>query len=56
MEVAKRVMLENFKLPSLSDALYYHADYVNPQWRLERITKVGTHIFYRPYPKKDNNV
>lgn len=47
-EVAKKVMLENFRLDTLNDALYYHADYVNPRWRLERITKIGTHIFYRP--------
>jgi len=47
-EVAKKVMLENFRLKSLEDALYYHADYVNPRWRLERIEKIGTHIFYKP--------
>ena len=30
------------------DALYYHADYVNPPARTyERIAKVGRHIFYR---------
>jgi spore germination cell wall hydrolase CwlJ-like protein len=26
--------------------LYYHADYVNPNWKLKRIAKIGTHIFY----------
>jgi spore germination cell wall hydrolase CwlJ-like protein len=31
--------------------LYYHADYVNPQWRLEKIGKIGTHIFYSEKPK-----
>jgi spore germination cell wall hydrolase CwlJ-like protein len=46
-EVAKKVMLENFRLQILNDALYYHADYVNPRWRLEKIDKIGTHIFYR---------
>jgi len=45
-EVAKKVYLEGFKLPSLEPALYYHADYVSPNWRLERITKIGAHIFY----------
>lgn len=44
--VAKMVFLENFKLESLDHALYYHADYVNPNWKLKRITKIGTHIFY----------
>ena len=47
-EVAKKVYLEGFRLDSLKDALYYHADYVNPRWKLERINQIGTHIFYRP--------
>lgn len=47
MEVAKKVLLEGFRLPSLHDAMYYHADYVNPGWKRERITKIGRHIFYR---------
>jgi spore germination cell wall hydrolase CwlJ-like protein len=47
MEVAKKVMLEKFRLNSLDEALYYHADYVNPRWRLERIEKIGAHIFYK---------
>jgi spore germination cell wall hydrolase CwlJ-like protein len=47
-EVAKKVMLEKFRLPGLHDALYYHADYVNPKWKLERIEKIGRHIFYKP--------
>ena len=50
-EVAKRVLLEGFRLPGLADALFYHADYVNPQWRLDRITQIGAHIFYRPRTK-----
>lgn len=45
--VAKKVLLEGFRLDSLNDAIYYHADYVNPRWPYERITKVGAHIFYR---------
>jgi spore germination cell wall hydrolase CwlJ-like protein len=48
MTVAKQVLLEGFKLPSLDEALFYHADYINPNWRYDRITKVGTHIFYKP--------
>jgi spore germination cell wall hydrolase CwlJ-like protein len=47
-EVAKRVLLEGFRLPSLEEAIFYHADYVNPRWRYERIQQIGTHIFYRP--------
>lgn len=28
-------------------ALYYHADYVNPRWKLDVTTKIGRHIFYK---------
>jgi spore germination cell wall hydrolase CwlJ-like protein len=45
--VAKKVLLEDFKLDILKDALYYHATYVNPQWKLDKIGKIGQHIFYR---------
>jgi len=44
--VAKKVLLENFRLPSLSNALYYHADYVYPNWKMPKIEKIGRHIFY----------
>ncbi len=46
-EVAKKVLLENFRLPSLSEAMYYHADYVNPKWGKPKITQIGRHIFYK---------
>jgi spore germination cell wall hydrolase CwlJ-like protein len=51
MIAAKRVLLENYRLPSLETALYYHADYVNPNWRLQKLTKIGRHIFYAPREK-----
>jgi spore germination cell wall hydrolase CwlJ-like protein len=44
--VAKMVYLENFKLETLHKALYYHADYVNPNWGKKKVTKIGAHIFY----------
>lgn len=46
-EVAKKVLLEGFRLDSIKDALYYHADYVSPNWRYKRVAKIGTHIFYK---------
>ena len=46
-KVAKKVLLEDFRLDIMKDALYYHADYVNPQWGKEKIGKIGRHIFYR---------
>ena len=36
------------KMPDVTEgALFYHADYVNPRWKLERTTKIGRHIFYK---------
>jgi len=45
--VAKKVLLEGFRLDSLNEALYYHAIYVKPQWPYQKITQIGNHIFYR---------
>ena len=47
MEVAKKVLLENFRIQSLNNSLFFHADYVSPGWRKERIMKIGRHIFYK---------
>lgn len=47
MQVAKKVLLEGFRLPSLTEAMYYHATYVSPGWKREKITKIGNHIFYK---------
>jgi spore germination cell wall hydrolase CwlJ-like protein len=47
MAVAKKVLLEGFRLDVMKEALYYHANYVNPQWNLEKIGTIGNHIFYR---------
>lgn len=46
-------MLLNFERHTdvTNGATYYHADYVNPGWNLQRETKIGRHIFYRS--KKD---
>ena len=45
-EVAKKVLLENFRMPGYKDALYYHAVYVNPGWNLKRLGQVANHIYY----------
>jgi hypothetical protein len=47
MEVAKKVLLEGFRLPDLKQALYFHGDYINPGWKRERVAKIGRHIFYK---------
>jgi spore germination cell wall hydrolase CwlJ-like protein len=45
-EVAKKVLLEGFRLPSMKNALYFHADYVTPQWGKPKVGQFGRHIFY----------
>jgi spore germination cell wall hydrolase CwlJ-like protein len=43
---AERVYLE--EAPDVTHgALFYHANYVNPRWNLQRVIKIGAHIFYR---------
>jgi hypothetical protein len=32
-------------------AMYYHANYVNPGWKLTKITQIGNHIFYKENKK-----
>lgn len=54
-EVAKKVLLEGFQLGVLKEALYYHANYVNPQWQLDKIGSIGNHIFYKPKQKGNRN-
>lgn len=47
MIVAQKVLLEDYRLPSLKDAMYFHGDYINPGWKREKIAKIGNHIFYK---------
>jgi len=46
MEVAKKVLLEGFRLPDLKNALYFHGDYIQPGWNKKPVAKIGHHIFY----------
>ena len=46
MAVAKKVLLEGFKLDGLKEAMYYHNDQVHPQWGKQKIATIGHHIFY----------
>jgi len=47
MEVAKKVLLEGFRLDIMKQAMYFHGDYVNPNWGKSKIGQIGRHIFYR---------
>ena len=47
--VAKRALTSQVAhdLMYQQNALYYHANYVNPGWKLTRVGQIGNHIFYR---------
>lgn len=44
-----RIAMKNSAASLPADVLWYHADYVAPGWgkRLQRVEKIGAHIFYR---------
>jgi spore germination cell wall hydrolase CwlJ-like protein len=47
-EVALYVYANYEKLTDITGgALFYHADYVNPRWKLTKTTVIGRHIFYK---------
>ena len=52
MEVAAAVMYQGLRLPSdaMSEALYFHNTHVRPNWGLERIARIGNHVFYSDEP------
>jgi spore germination cell wall hydrolase CwlJ-like protein len=47
-DIAKKVLTSeiNTRIVVNSNVLFYHADYVSPGWKLQRVTKIGRHIFY----------
>lgn len=45
--VAKKVLLEGFRLDSLKDAIYFHAVYIHPSWPHEKVAQIGNHVFYK---------
>jgi spore germination cell wall hydrolase CwlJ-like protein len=47
-EMAAYMVVNYDKLEDVTDgATYYHADYVNPHWKLQRVSQIGRHIFYK---------
>lgn len=46
IEAAKDVILDGTRLAHLSDALYFHNTHVTPRWGLERVARIGGHVFY----------
>lgn len=56
LAVAKEVMYSGLRLENdaMTEALYFHNTHVQPHWGLERVARIGGHIFYSddPAPKK----
>ena len=46
--LAHKILKRGLELKNFEHALYYHADYVKPNWASSKfyIQKIGTHIFY----------
>jgi len=41
------IALDDVADSPVSTALFFHARYVSPRWRLQRLAAVGNHVFYR---------
>ena len=44
--VAQQVLEADLRIERLNEALYFHAAHVNPHWGLERVARIGNHVFY----------
>ena len=42
-----KIVDQDLKDSEVGSALFFHARYVSPRWRLKRVASVGNHIFYR---------
>lgn len=52
-ELATNIVVNFERMEDVTNgATYYHADYVNPGWNLQKVDKIGRHIFYKS--RKDN--
>ena len=44
--VARQVLIEGIRLPELKNAMFFHADYIDPKWKKKPKARIGRHIFY----------
>lgn len=42
-----KIVAQKLKTSAAPNALFFHARYVSPRWRLKRVASIGNHIFYR---------
>ena len=47
-ELATNIVVNFERMNDVTDgATYYHADYVRPGWKLDKVDQIGRHIFYK---------
>lgn len=42
-----KIVDQELKDPVVGNALFFHARYVSPGWRMKRVAAIGNHVFYR---------
>jgi N-acetylmuramoyl-L-alanine amidase len=42
-----KIVDQDLKNSEVGNALFFHARYVSPGWRLKRVAAIGNHVFYR---------
>jgi len=42
-----KIVDQELKDSVVGNALFFHARYVSPGWRLKRVASIGNHVFYR---------
>jgi spore germination cell wall hydrolase CwlJ-like protein len=42
-----KIVDQDLKDSAVGNALFFHARYVSPRWKLKRVAAIGNHIFYR---------
>jgi spore germination cell wall hydrolase CwlJ-like protein len=42
-----KIVDQRLQQSSAGNALFFHARYVSPGWRLKRVASIGNHVFYR---------
>jgi spore germination cell wall hydrolase CwlJ-like protein len=42
-----KIVDRDLKDSAVGNALFFHARYVSPGWRLKRVASIGNHVFYR---------
>jgi len=42
-----KIVDQDLHVSPVGEALFFHARYVSPRWRLKRVAAIGNHVFYR---------